>query len=86
MFQPHPLLHENTPAHKALVAKVALRDCGFKELSCPPYSPDVHQFPSLKGHLYRKHFEDDSQLRTATEEWLYGQDKNILFEWQRKAW
>ena len=34
VFQPTPLvLQNNAPAHKELVAKVALRDCGFTELS-----------------------------------------------------
>ena len=41
------LLHDNAPAHKALVAKVALRDRGFKELSDPPYSQDFNAWPAL---------------------------------------
>ena len=69
------VFHDNALAYKALVAKADLRDCGFEELSYPHYSPDLapcdfHLFHSLKVHLYGKHFEDDNELNTATEEWL----------------
>ena len=74
------LLHDNAPAYKAVVAKVALRNCEFEELSDPLYSPnqtpcDFHLFTSLKGHLHGKHFEDNSKLNTVTEEWVQGKDK-----------
>ena len=74
MFQPH----DKEPAHKALATKTALRDCGFEELSHPPYFPqlapcDFHLFPKLKGHLLEKHLEDDNKLNTVTVEWLKGQ-------------
>ena len=50
-------------AHKALVAKVALRYSGFVELSHPPYSPDP--FPSLKEHLCGMHFKDNNELKKS---------------------
>ena len=70
------LLHDNAPAHKALVAKTALGDCGFEELSHPPYSTDFAPcdfhffFPNLKRNLRGKHFEDGNELKTSTEERL----------------
>ena len=72
VFQPHLCCF--TTSH-LLVAKVALRDCGFKELLHSPYSSDLapcdfHLFPSLKGHLHGKHLEDGNELKIATEEWL----------------
>ena len=67
--------------------KAALRDCGFEKLSHPPLSPDqvlcdFHPFPNLNGHLHGKHFKDDNELNTATDEkWLQEQRKegNVLF-------
>ena len=45
----------------ALVAKVALRDCGFKELSHPPYSLNLDLFSNLTGHSHGKHFGNDTE-------------------------
>ena len=86
-----PLLRQdNAPVHKALIAKAGLIECGFEELLRAPYSPDLalcdfHLFPTLKGHLRWKHFEDYNELKTATKNWSYGQDKTFYFEWNRKA-
>ena len=76
------LLHDNAPAHTSRVAKAALRDCGFEEMSHPPYSPDLapcdfHLFPKLKGHLRGTRYDDDDELKSATEEWLNEQDKTF---------
>ena len=73
------LVHDNAPAHEALVAKTSLRVYGFEELSHSPYSTylalcNFYLFLNLKGHLCVKHFEDDNELKTVTEEWLYEQD------------
>ena len=35
------LLHDNAPVHTASVAKAAVKECGFKEMEHPPYSPDL---------------------------------------------
>ena len=35
------LLHDNAPVHTAAVAKAAVKECGFKEIEHPPYSPDL---------------------------------------------
>ena len=52
--------------YKALVAKAALRE------PC-----DFHLFPNLKEHPCGKHFEGDDELKTATEKWLWVQDKTL---------
>ena len=56
--------------NKTLVAKAALRDCAFQEMSHPPYPPDLalsdfHLFRILKGHLRGKQFKDDNELKTV---------------------
>jgi len=35
------LLHGNAPAHMSRVAQAIVKDIGFKQLSHPPYSPDL---------------------------------------------
>ena len=35
------LFHDNAPVHTAAVAKAAMKECGFKEIEHPPYSPDL---------------------------------------------
>ena len=55
-----------------MLGKKVLRNCGFEELA------HFHLFPSLKGHLHVKHFEDDNELKTATEECLYEHDKTFI--------
>ena len=74
------LFHDNVPAHKALLAKAALRDC---QLLHPTYSPDLvhcdfHLSPNLNGRLHGKHFEDDNELKIVTEGWLYDRDKSFI--------
>lgn len=64
------LLHDNAPVHKARVAKAAVRECGFEEITHPPYSPDLapsdyYLFPNLKKHLRGKRFSDDEELKVA---------------------
>ena len=59
------------------------KDCGLKELSHPPYFPelvsrDFHLFHNLKGHLCEMHFVDDNKLKTVTKEWLQGARQKIL--------
>ena len=66
------VLHDNARAHEILVAKAALKDCDVEELSHPASSQhlapcDVHLVPNLKGLLIGTHFEDDNELKTATE-------------------
>jgi len=35
------LLHDNAPVHKSMIAREAVRDCGFVQLDHPAYSPDL---------------------------------------------
>lgn len=69
------LLHDNAPAHSSRVAQAAIRDSGFEEVPHPPYSPDLapsdfYLFRLLKKHLRGKRFDDDDELKIATEEYL----------------
>ena len=60
----------------------AKRDCGSEKLWHSPYSSnrapcDFHLIPCFKGHLQGKHFENDNEFKTATQDWLKGQDKTL---------
>ena len=64
------LLHDNAPVCTAPVAKVAVKECGFKEIEHPPYSPDLapsdyYLFFKLKKDLQGKKFDDDEEVKTA---------------------
>ena len=62
------LLHDNAPVHKALVAKVFLRNFGYEELLHPPYSSDMTLcdftcFPTWKNtSLWSTFFLDDNEI------------------------
>ena len=76
------LLHNNAPVHASQVAKTALRECGFEEMPHPPYSPDLapcdfHLFPNLKRFLRESQYANDDELKSATEKWLYQQEKTF---------
>jgi hypothetical protein len=50
------LLHDYTPVHMAAVAKAAVKECGFREIEYPSYSPDLapsdyYLFSKLKKDL-----------------------------------
>ena len=67
------LLHDNAPVHTAVVAKAAVKECGFKEIDHPPYSPDLapsdyYLFSKLKKDLRGKKFHDDEEVKTAVME------------------
>jgi len=53
-------LHYNEPAHRSHVGHAAVLECGFEEMSHPPYSPDLapsdYMFPDLKKHFHRQIF------------------------------
>ena len=74
------LLHDNAPAHTSRITKTVVRECGFEEMSHPPYSLDLapcdfQLFLNLKDHLRGMRYEDDDDFKLATEEWLNDQDK-----------
>ena len=78
------LLHDNAPVHKSRVAQAAIRECGFEQLSHPPYSPDLapsdyYLFRNLKGHLRGTRFPDDECLKDSTEKWLEEQSEEFYY-------
>ena len=77
------LLHDNAPVHKSHVAQDAVRECGFRELNHPPYSPDLAPsdfwlFPGLKKHLRGQRFRDNEDLKTAVMLWLEGLEEEFF--------
>jgi histone-lysine N-methyltransferase SETMAR len=63
-------LHDNAPAHRALVTQKKLTYLGFQCLDLPPYSPDLapsdyHLFPGLKKQLKGRHFLSDAEVIAA---------------------
>ena len=78
------LLHDNAPVHKSNVAQAAIRECKFKQLNHPPYSPDLapsdyYLFRNLKSHLRGTRFWDD-ELKAATEAWFEDQIDDFYFK------
>lgn len=66
------LLHDNTPVHTDLFVKTAVRQCGFSEISNPPYSPDLvpsdyYLISKLKSDLRGRKFQIDDDLQAAVE-------------------
>jgi len=77
-------LHENAPAHRALVTQNKLVYLGFQCLDHPPYSPDLassyyRMFPGLKKQLKGRHFSSDAEIIAAVETWLDGQPSEFFF-------
>lgn len=71
------LLHDNAPVHTAAIAKAAVLECGFEEISHPPYSPDMapsdyYLFPKLKKDLRGRRFDDECELKNAVLEHFQG--------------
>jgi len=71
-------LHDNAPAHRALVTQKKLAYMGFQYLDHPPYSPDLapsdyRLFPGLQKQLKGRHFSSDAEVIAAAETWLDGQ-------------
>ena len=71
--------------HKSRVAQAAIPECKFKQLNCPPYSPNLalsgyYLFRNLKSHLRGTRFRDDDELKTATEAWFEDQIDNFYFK------
>ena len=67
------LLHDNAAVHTAAVAKAAVKECGFKEMEHPPYSPDLapsdyYLFSKLKKDLRGRKFDDEEEVKTAVME------------------
>ena len=78
------LLHDNAPVHTALISKAAVKDCGFQEISHPPYSPDLapsdfYFFSKLKSDLRGRRFNIDEELQAAVEEHFFNKEENYFF-------
>ena len=69
------LFHQdNAPAHKSVVAMVAVCDSGFDMVDHPPYSPDLAPsdyflFPNMKKHLAGKQYQTDDDVISAGEDY-----------------
>ena len=75
------LLHDNAPAHTSKVAMAAAKECGYKILPHPPYSPDLAPsdyflFPKLKESLRGQKFDSDTDVIGAVNAFFEGQDKS----------
>jgi histone-lysine N-methyltransferase SETMAR len=82
-------LHDNDPSHRALETQGNLAYLGFQCLDHPPYSPDLapsnyNLFPELKKQLKGRHFSSDTEVVTAAETWLDGQNYDF-FKWLTKV-
>jgi histone-lysine N-methyltransferase SETMAR len=76
-------LHDNAPAHRALVTQKKLAYLGF-QCHHTPYSPDLapsdyHLFPGLKKQLKCHHFSSDEEVFAAAETWWDGLPSEFFF-------
>ena len=80
------LFHQdNAPAHKSVVAMVAVHDCGFELVDHCPYSPDLAPsdyflFPNMKKpHLTGKQYRTDDEVIhvSAVEDFFKDQDESF---------
>lgn len=79
------LLHDNTPVHTDLFVKTAVKQCGFTEISHPPYSPDLapseyYLFSKLKSDLQGRKFETDDDLQAAVEAHFATKEDKYFFK------
>lgn len=79
------LLHDNTPVHTDLFVKTAVKQCGFTEISQPPYSPDLvpsdyYLFSKLKSDLRGRKFQTDDDLQAAVEAHFATKEENYFYK------
>ena len=79
------LLHDNASLHKSRVARAAIHECKFELLNHPPYSRDlVLSYYCLsqnsKYYLRWARFQDNDDLKVATEAWFRDQTDEYLFQ------
>ena len=77
------LLHDNAPVYKSRVAQAAIHEC--EQLNHLPYSPDLapsdyYLFRNLKSQLHGTRFQDDDELKAATEAWFEDQIDDFYFK------
>jgi len=68
------LFHDNSPAHKSLVAQQAVCNCEFVQLNHPAYC-----LRNLKYHLHGTWFIDDESLKIAVKAWSESRNKKFYF-------
>ena len=78
------ILRDNASVHKARVARAAIRDCRFEQLSHPPCSSDwvpknYFSFRYSKKLLRGIKFETDEDLKSAVKAWFDGQKELLYF-------
>ncbi|KAJ4427413.1 hypothetical protein ANN_25035 [Periplaneta americana] len=65
------LMHDNAPAHRAIIVKNFLARHNITALDHPPYTPDLSPpdyflFPRLKSHLKGRRFNAEEVIANAT--------------------
>ena len=78
------LLHDNAPLHMSAKSQAAIRQCGFKQLNHPPYSPDLAPsdyflFRVMKKFIRGKRFSSDEEVKEAVTTWFEEQSKDFFF-------
>jgi histone-lysine N-methyltransferase SETMAR len=73
--------HDNSPAHKSVLAMGKLRDLRYKLLEHPPYSPDLAPsdfdlFPKLKIFHAGQHLSSNEEAIAAVEGYFVGHTEN----------
>ena len=74
---------DNAPAHKSMVAHVAVCDYGFELVDHPPYSPDLALsdyflfLDTHKKHLAGKQYQTDDEVKSAVEDFFEDQDESL---------
>jgi len=79
------LHHDNAPAHTPAVAVAAIRECGFRLLNHPPYSPDLAPtnygvLRSLKDSIHGHNCYSDEEVIYAVNNWFEQQDKKFFMD------
>jgi histone-lysine N-methyltransferase SETMAR len=85
------ILHDNSPVHKSEVANDALKKCGFRELSHPPYSPDLAPshycvFSNLKKCMRGKRYSSDNELISTCNQFFESKDFSFFFSGIGALW
>jgi len=81
-------LHDNAPAHRALVTQKKLAYLGFQCLDHPPYSPDLapspyHLLPGVKKKLKGRHFSSYAEVIVPGRPGWACKLLNFLRSWQK---
>lgn len=69
------ILIDNAPIHRSEVSETCLKECGFKIIETPKYSPDLapsdyYLFRNLKTWLRSVKFETREELESQVSAWF----------------